>query len=458
MAELQQAISLLAQSPIKVGSLPEEAEETQPISAASPISPISPTWNISTDLLRDPALHDSATAAINAGRLAASEPSDFDAVLRFGLQLQSLASAIPPSRPDDQLALLHRTCEVYGKANDLRHAQSVLVLFNWSIALTDIARLVRKTSVDEAAEYLSSAALKYKAAVEVDPGNARALNNLGLVLQDLSQLMGKGHTNRERSALLVAAASRFRAALRLQPETPLLSRVCYNLATVLHAQAGAMADNVFRGDASSPTALATGEQSRNTEDRRVRAAFARAAQYIMIAYALQPSVKIYEDSLGAMQRLLPLPFLQTGPLVVAQPSTAGTAREAWARSWFSLDARAFQAGRPPPAEKTASGDVSLAVPHIVVEIVDIENAIVCSPDPSLPNGWAIWLALRGRSQGLYVVAETKAEAECWVDMLRLVHAMSEDTRQRLEETLLSRRTRREGLVSGSSTTTSQNAR
>lgn len=47
-------------------------------------------------------------------------------------------------------------------------------------------------------------------------------------------------------------------------------------------------------------------------EQAVRTTFAHAGQYIALAYALQPSKPVYADSLAAVQRLLPLPYLRSG--------------------------------------------------------------------------------------------------------------------------------------------------
>ena len=54
------------------------------------------------------------------------------------------------------------------------------------------------------------------------------------------------------------------------------------------------------------------EPSHAAAEQAVRATFAHAGQYIALAYILQPSKAVYADSLAAVQRLLPLPFLRLG--------------------------------------------------------------------------------------------------------------------------------------------------
>ena len=56
------------------------------------------------------------------------------------------------------------------------------------------------------------------------------------------------------------------------------------------------------------------------EEAAVQAAFALAAQYIVLAGMLQPAREVYRRSLGVVQPLLPLPYLRQGLLRAASPS------------------------------------------------------------------------------------------------------------------------------------------
>lgn len=229
MAELQEATQLLTSSPLSIktvwaGDHFVTQEETHPL-PSSPRSPsLSAPWAIPSHLLHAPALREVAAAAVASGTAAAAAPSSFDAVLQHGLNLQELVSRLPGA-PADQLTLLHAACEVYKRASDLQPGRTAVVLFNWAVALSDIARLARAHSADDAAQYLGTAAVKYAAAVAIDPENPQALNNWALTLQELAALAPQ----EEREALLYPAVARFRAAIRLQPDANLMSRFCYNL-------------------------------------------------------------------------------------------------------------------------------------------------------------------------------------------------------------------------------------
>ncbi len=63
--------------------------------------------------------------------------------------------------------------------------------------------------------------------------SAQALNNWGLVLQELSTMRPQA----ERLALVRLAVAKFRRAIRLRPE---FDRACYNLGTVYYAYASSL--------------------------------------------------------------------------------------------------------------------------------------------------------------------------------------------------------------------------
>lgn len=402
MSELQEATLLLINSPVRLVFTSDDPEiEENPRTPPSPS--VHPTWSIPLHLLRLKNLRELVQRAADSGRAANEKPGDFRLLLQHGLLLQELASRLDPSLRDDQLILLHRACEVYGKANDVRDGRSAVVLFNWAVALSDIARLARPQAPGEAAEYLSAAALKYSAAVAIDPLNPQALNNWGLILSEFASMLPAT----QRHALALPAVDRFRAALRLQPDIKLTSRFSYNLGTVLYADACIMAEELSTNKS---------EQRTETDDRQVRAALAHAGQYIILAYALQPETKVYQDALPAVQRLLPLPFLRSGPLTVAVPGTAELPRESWVSAWFALDVHTLQSVRPSPVE---SWKVVGSVPDVAIDVANVSSAHVCQ-DPTLPEGWAIWLGLEDRAEGIYLVAPDREDAEGWVDALRLL--------------------------------------
>ena len=157
----------------------------------------------------------------------------------------------------------------------------------------------------------------------------QALNNLGLVLQELSAFEPAG--SKARAALAAAAAARFRAAARGRPD---FERAVYNLGTVLYASAPpAVAVSSASANASSSSvpstpsssAAAPSPPSSSSQQQQNRAeALADAAQCVALAAALAPSAPVYARSLALVQPFLPLPRLRAGWLLVPDPLPLGT--------------------------------------------------------------------------------------------------------------------------------------
>jgi hypothetical protein len=246
---------------------------------------------------------------------------------------------------------------------------------------------------------------------------------------------------------------------------------------------------------TSTSASTVDEQNQQyaSKEKKVRSSFAHAASYIMLAYALQPGVKIFEESVFAVQRLLPLPYIRTGLLLVAAPGTASSPEEKWIPAWFALDGHSLLSIRPPPAE---AARIQGMIPNIAVEVMDVGSVNICR-DPSLPRGWPIFIGIKGRTQahqpqihqqnrqfynikggsslsntttrservdcstasgttttsvikedinsgGLFLIASEREEAEGWVDALRLLGMLGKSTEhgiERLQQALLTRRQR-----------------
>lgn len=374
----------------------------------SPVTPSPRTadspFTVPIGLLRLPWLRDAARSAADKGKAALVSQLDFDAVNRYGLSLQELAAKLS-ERPADALDLLQRACDVYGRAAAIRPGHPQL-LYNWGVALSDIAQIVRPQQPDEAAGCLLAAAGKYELAIKGDPRNTQALNNWALILSDVAPL----RPPTERPGLVKASIARFRRAIRLQPT---FDRAIYNLGTILYSQSCSLqAELLGRGSSLA------GDLSQN--ERTVRTAFAHAAQYIAIAYCLRPDRDVYAESLAAIQRLLPLPYLRMGPLMAA--AAIGTADkeygigEVWCKTWLALDFRGLRSVRAPAGEEASQGA------EIAILSSEIIDARVCN-DPSLPEGHQVWIGTKSRKQmggGIYFIASTAEAAEGWVDALHLV--------------------------------------
>lgn len=212
---------------------------------------------------------------------------------------------------------------------------------------------------------------------------------------------------------------------------PAFDRACYNLGTVLYADACARQEALLAGSGAQqqqqggevprPPPAAGGAAAREAE-RTVRSAFAHSAQYIALAYCLQPGRQVYRDSLSAVQRLLPLPALRASALAVLDPSGAtaypgaAASSEAWVRCWVVLDTAGLRAARPPAAE--AAG-LAPTPPAVALGLAEMTDATTCA-DPSLPEGHGVWVGLHDHPAGAYFVADSQEEAEGWADALRLL--------------------------------------
>lgn len=164
---------------------------------------------------------------IKSGRLMEKYPEDAKIVLQHGLDVQEVVSCLGHgSWEEEELSLLYRACEIYQRANDLQAGTSIMILFNWAVALTDIGRIVKKRNGGEAAEYFGAASLKYAALIGLAPGHAQALNNWGLVIRDLSDLLPPNIAE----GLLGSSLTLFRKAIRSEiSDLILLARCSYNL-------------------------------------------------------------------------------------------------------------------------------------------------------------------------------------------------------------------------------------
>ena len=164
---------------------------------------------------------------IKSGKMMEKYPEDAKTVLQHGLDVQEVVSCIGHgSWEEEELSLLYRACEIYQRANDLQAGTSIMILFNWAVALTDIGRIVKKRNGGEAAEYLGAASLKYAALIGLEPGHAQALNNWGLIIRDLSDLLPPNIAE----GLLESSLALFRKAIRSETfDLVLLARCSYNL-------------------------------------------------------------------------------------------------------------------------------------------------------------------------------------------------------------------------------------
>jgi len=313
-------------------------------------------------------------------------------------------------------------------------------LYNWGVALSDLARALRPLNPHEATACLHLASQKYAASLQFSPKNPQALNNWGLVLQELS---ADAKDWWERDTLVRQAMSKFRLALRARPD---FDRGCYNLGTVFYTFALALQ--------SEPGQLKDAA-SRRARESRIRDLLGVAAQYICLAHALQPSKDIYRKSLGVVRQMLPLPFLRAGYLTAPLQRTLMQVNESYRRDWFVLDHVSLRAASNMESTLSAASSGLLSTqrgfPHssqpeeepLVVTLGDILDVRRCA-DPSLPPGGAIWISLQSSPMGLYLVAEDGDSADAWVDALILAnHMVLSRSHEALAEALVPQPSRRQ---------------
>eukprot|EP00878_Enallax_costatus_P020836 GHUV01022040.1.p1 GENE.GHUV01022040.1~~GHUV01022040.1.p1 ORF type:complete len:347 (+),score=111.87 GHUV01022040.1:674-1714(+) len=331
--------------------------------------------------------------------------------------------------------MLRQACSRYEAAVALK-PNSHAALYNWGVALSDLARAVKQSDPAEAVGALHLASQKYAQSLQLHPRNPQALNNWGLVLQELSS---DARDWSERDALVRAAMEKFRLALRSRPD---FDRGCYNLGTVFYTFAMAL-------QGATDTS-----QSKSARDLSVRTLMAVAAQYICLAHALQPSKDIYRKSLSVVRQMLPLPFLRAGYLTAPRARSIGSVTETYRRDWFVLDHRSLRqassmetslstagagvlstqqrgASTAAAASNAASDDDPLVLP--LEELLAVRR---CA-EPSLPEGGGIWISTQALPTGIYLVADDIAAADAWVDALVLCqHLVGSRSSEALEEALV----------------------
>ena len=191
-----------------------------------------------------------------------------------------------------------------------------------------------------------------------------------------------------------------------------------------------------------------------TSEAVLRRTFALAAQYILLSFVLQPAKEVYSKSLQVIKQLLPLPYLRAGRLLAVASESLDAVPERWTVSMFVVDQAGFRTVAPhdPPAapsqqataelqeangleesqqaqRQSGSGDRQQANSY-QMELSDIACVKPCN-DPSLPPGYAFWVSLHARTQGLYFIAEVSEDAEGWVDALHMASYAAKQGRMQM---------------------------
>ena len=395
---------------------------------------------------------------------AASDPNDHDALYGWALVLQEQAERAEAAGVDvsRRLAYLADACDKYARARAARprfHA----ALYNHGIALGDRARA---TADPAAARALwLEACEKYRAAVECDASRAgavQALNNWGLASRQIAAL---SPTAEEKNARLLASVGLFREALRRDPT---FHRAAYNLGTIFYAlseRAQRRARAVDDASTVEDAAAANAAVAVSAEELQTA-----AAMYICCARAAAPE-PVYASSLRLVRHTLPLPALAAGSLLASPPRLAVATRGCWTRRWFVLDHEAFWTGEAWPegggpvdggamgamgtwaevprpratrtqldAPETRGGDVGEGVERestpvaranaaeggapwgVHVRVDQIVSVQPCA-DVSLPRGFGLHVGLDS-GRGVFLVADSEAARETWVDALWLARTLA----------------------------------
>eukprot|EP01025_Chloroclados_australasicus_P064676 TRINITY_DN8672_c0_g1_i1.p1 TRINITY_DN8672_c0_g1~~TRINITY_DN8672_c0_g1_i1.p1 ORF type:complete len:605 (+),score=93.43 TRINITY_DN8672_c0_g1_i1:135-1817(+) len=451
----------LADTLCALGQLAPALEATQPFSTSE--------WKFSTDQIPDLSqidhrIRELTFALKKCYRSMEQEGPSADLHYNCGLLLQELAGRVGGAGGlEDKEKLLEKACAQYKNAiaiqNDFASAY-----YNWGVGLSDLAQQVKNAKPLLAGRYLRLASQKYASSLELNPESPQALNNWGLILQELTTVSPEEHIDE----LISAAVEKFRDALRLRPD---FDRGCYNLGTVYythasrfqaqasrllkhqrdlqHAEQESLAapqNQVRRLLLSGKLSVTEREKSAISESasimvevdklkERARAWFVSAARYIALAHALQPFKEVYKKSLGFIHMHVPSPFLMRGEMVAVVLESLDGCQEVWEKMEFGLDQNALQtiggvgAGggqgeQGQEEEEEEDGDELV----YCLQMADVEEVMPVM-DLSLPAGFAFWIKLSSRKQGMYFVCQEEQEREAWVDCVLLVANIRRQNRQ-----------------------------
>ena len=404
---------------------------------------------------------------------AASDPNDHDALYGWALVLQEQAERAEAAGVDvsRRLAYLADACDKYARARAARprfHA----ALYNHGIALGDRARHRGPRRRARAVARGVRKVPRRRRVRRLRAGAVQALNNWGLASRQIAAL---SPTAEEKNARLLASVGLFREALRRDPT---FHRAAYNLGTVFYAlselaqRARAVDDASTVEDAAAANAAVAASSGRGPRAVAVSAEELQtaAAMYICCARAAAPE-PVYASSLRLVRHTLPLPALAAGSLLASPPRLAVATRGCWTRRWFVLDHEAFWTGEAWPegggpvdggamgamgtwaevrararrgrsstrrrrgaetSERESRGSrlPSLArTPPRAARRGGCTFAWIrssaCSRarDVSLPRGFGLHVGLDS-GRGVFLVADSEAARETWVDALWLARTLA----------------------------------
>jgi hypothetical protein len=359
----------------------------------------------------------------------------------WAVALTDIARLVRAAQPEEAYECLQAAAHKYAQSLAV-HPNNPQASNNWGLVLQDLSSL---RPAGERAAYLHHSLQKFRRALRLRPDFDRACYNLGgWALERVDAAVGGPLLHLYAAVICLGFVfpvfvwAKLHASPTGKPRplpsigagTVLYSHACSLQEALLASQEQQEAAQLLTGGsngsssarrggsgsagmASSPVAARAAAAA---SERAIQSTFAHAAQYIAGAYALQPGKPVYSDSLAAVQRLLPLPHLRSGPLLAVHPATADTPGEQWVSCWLALSHEGLQAVRPPVAlaagqqqglgqgQQQGQGQglgMPSVPPAISYKLSDVADArMVC--DPSLPAGAAFWLALYSKPRWVRV--------------------------------------------------------
>lgn len=389
----------------------------------------------------DPALGERTVEAQQAyarfktyGGAPGPSPADVETVMSFGSRLQDVYYSLEnvssflevhlPVLKD----LLESTVALYKEAHDLgigansSNATLGKILFSWAVVLGDLARLAGSGGNsggaggnEEQLEYAVASCLKYSGVVSMQEDNVQALNNWGLVICDLANYYGNDGATTTRKQLYGLAMSRFRQALRRSQDSgvdrKVLARCSYNMGSVMYQYCS----------------IIDGEGGAARSDKAMgEVQVAHAAQYVLLAFALNPASEVFHKAIKTIQPFLPLPFLRSSKLVYVYDETNETAdqMQQWRPRSLALDAYHLRTVEVNSSEVT----------DMEINVQDITSSSICV-DPWIPGGIGLKLRYRGSRHGVYISSQSREDMQGLLDALNILQVCSSSGLQALADAL-----------------------
>ena len=262
--------------------------------------------------------------------------------------------------------------------------------------------------------------------------NVQALNNWGLVICDLANYYkgseGDDHNNDNtdtRKQLYRLAMSRFRQALRRSGlgsqdsgvDRKVLARCSYNMGSVMY-QYCSLVNNNNDGSRSENDGDGDGD------DIRV----AHAAQYVLLAYALNPSSEVFQKAVRSIRQFLPLPFLRFSKLVYVYDETKETDQvQQWRPKSLVLDGYHLKTVEVHSSEVT----------DMEISVQDVTSCSICVDPWIKSSGVGVKIRHRGSRHCVYLSsgAASQEDLQGLQDAIILLRVCSSSGLQALADVL-----------------------